>query len=75
VEVKTAGGGSQQARVAGAESLSGPRLVDRRHAALRGLVFVASEFLGHLRDPLLLLFDEGAKLLDRLPRVLGRDAP
>jgi hypothetical protein len=38
------------------------------------LVFAASKPLGHLRDLLLLLFDEGAEALDRLPRVLGGDA-
>jgi hypothetical protein len=51
-----------------------PQLADRRHAALRCLVFVASKPLGHLRDLLLLLFDESAKILDRLPRVLGCDS-
>jgi hypothetical protein len=51
-----------------------PRLADRRHAALRCLVFVASKPLGHLRDLLLLLFDESAKALDRPPRVFCRDA-
>jgi hypothetical protein len=37
-------------------------------------MFVAGEPFGHLRDLLLLLFDEGAKMLDRSPRVRGRDA-
>jgi hypothetical protein len=37
-------------------------------------MLVAGEPFGHLRDLLLLLFDEGAKMLDRLPRVLGGDA-
>jgi hypothetical protein len=46
--------------------------VDRRHAALRSLVFVASEPLGHLRDLLLLLFDDGASC--SIVRRLGRDA-
>jgi hypothetical protein len=46
------------------------RLIDRR--ALRMLA--AGEPFGHLLDLLLLLFDEGAKMLDRPPRVLGRDA-
>jgi hypothetical protein len=32
------------------------------------------EPFGHLRDLLLLLLDESAEALDRLPRVLGRDA-
>jgi hypothetical protein len=42
----------------------------------RGAVLVASEFLGHLRDLLLLLllFDEYPQALDRLPSVLSRDA-
>jgi hypothetical protein len=37
-------------------------------------MLVAGEPFSHLRDLLLLLFDEGAKMLDRLPRVLGGDA-
>jgi hypothetical protein len=37
-------------------------------------MLVAGEPFGHLRDLLLLLFDKGAKMLDGLPRVLGRDA-
>jgi hypothetical protein len=37
-------------------------------------MLVAGEPFGHLRDLLLLLFNEGAQALDRLPRVLGGDA-
>jgi hypothetical protein len=37
-------------------------------------MLVAGEPFGHLRDLLLLGVDEGAKVLDRSPRILGRDA-
>jgi hypothetical protein len=37
-------------------------------------MLVAGEPFGHLRDLLLLGFDEGAELLDRRPRVLGGHA-
>lgn len=46
-------------RLNGARRLpSGPRLVDRRQAALRGLVFIVGKPLGQLRDLLLLLSDD-----------------
>jgi hypothetical protein len=37
-------------------------------------MLVAGEPFGHLRDLLLLLFDEGAKMLDRPRPVLGSNA-
>ena len=36
-------------------------------------MLAAGEPFGHLRDLLLLGFDEGAEMLDRPPRVLGGD--
>jgi hypothetical protein len=49
--------------------------MDRRCGTLRGLgVFVACERLAKPVDLLLLLFDEDAEVVDRPPRVLGRDA-
>jgi hypothetical protein len=51
------------------------RREDRDRARSRGgLAYNRASRIGHLRDLLLPGFDEGAKMLDRPPRVLGRDA-